>query len=197
MSTTRGTAAFPLQRELFSRSEVAEWLPPPKPRKSTPEDLLRLIVRMTQEGRKCFASVSWFAGKLGACVRTIQRWIKQLGSRIEVAANTDTRTRQYRPTAIFTAPAVQKLSPQTCTPPRPHLYMNPSGNTSKKKLAASFEMPQPTIRHAAGRVEANPAWSAVQTFLRGALERIRGAKNPTAYEQAILRREFPQHWRVA
>ncbi len=179
------TTAFPIQRDLFSRSEVAEWLPPKPPRRKTPEDLLRLIRAMTVEGKRCFASVSWFASKLGVCGRTIQRWVKELSGRLEVLKNKDTRTSQYR--------AVENLSGTNVTPAAPHLCINSSSISSRKKLAtARFEMPEPTSKNEFGRVERNPAWSAVQEVLRGASPRIQRAKNPVAYERAILFREFPQ-----
>jgi len=169
--------------------------------------LLRLIRWFHSKCGACFPKQKFLAARLGCVTRTIQRYLAEL-----VAAGLVSITRRGRTANEYTllsvrAPA-QNVASNVASKRLPSIYTESIEETTSASstpvvagvrlpFAGVFEMPEPTIRHAAGRVERNPAWSAVQDVLRGALERIQRARNPVAYERAVLQREFPQFWRVA
>lgn len=65
-----------------------------------------------------------------------------------------------------------------------------SESEAKAGLAESkpTAMPQKTLRSPEGRVDLNPVWVKAQEALRASREAIARARDPVAYETAILRR---------
>lgn len=64
-----------------------------------------------------------------------------------------------------------------------------SGSEAKAGLAETqTAMPPKTLRSPEGRVDLNPAWVKAQEALRTSREAIARARDPVAYEHAILRR---------
>lgn len=51
-------------------------------------------------------------------------------------------------------------------------------------------MPEPTITNEYGRTEPNPEFEYLSGVLRNALGRIRNARNPLAYERAVIQAEL-------
>lgn len=114
--------AVPTQREMFSRSQISEWLPR---RQYTHEDLYRRIQDMAKGGG-CFPRVQWFAEQFGVCVRTIQRWLGKLGDRVIRIIRGWHRSNRYK---------LKSVTPSV-TPDAPHLYYSiPSGGFYSKQPA--------------------------------------------------------------
>ena len=83
---------------------------------------------------------------------------------------------------------VQEPAVQKCKNERP-LYRE-EARTGETRTSKQAQLPPPTITHPAGRVEPNPEYRRVVEVLRKAAPRIRAAKDPARYEQAIIRAEM-------
>lgn len=66
-------------------------------------------------------------------------------------------------------------------------YKTESKAPKESKQALAF--PPRTITNEYGRTDLNPEWIRLTEVLRGAQDRIRRARNPLAYERAIIQRE--------
>lgn len=130
MSTSSGTAAFPIQRELFPRSEVSEWLPAKPPKRYRPSDLMERIRSMSSRAAGCFASLAWFAAQFKKSRATIARWISTL------KANNLIRVILRGPTS-----ARYEVIPQSETSSEPRPLLIRTGVFYKKR--ASQPTPKP------------------------------------------------------
>ncbi len=63
-------------------------------------------------------------------------------------------------------------------------------NLPKEKKQAELAFPHPTITNEYGRTDPNPEFEYLSGVLRAALGRIRSARNPVAYERAIVQAEL-------
>ncbi len=64
------------------------------------------------------------------------------------------------------------------------------GSSKAELKAEPLAFPEPTTTNEYGRTEPNPEFEHLQRILRGAQERVRRARNPAAYERAIIQAEL-------
>lgn len=159
---------------------TAEWEPKPKRRKR-PQDLLELIRNMQGLRFGCKPKVSWFAGEMGVCARTIQRWLRLLSSEISQVIRGWHRSAVYKithPSPPNSPPLKPQVSPQNVTPDVPVHYYSIPGTICTKSA--------PTTKPAKAGASLT---KRVSEKIQQAASRIKRAKNPYAYRQAVLKHE--------
>jgi DNA-binding transcriptional ArsR family regulator len=126
------------------------------------------------------------ARELGVHVRTIGRWVRELreaGKLDSIRRGSTSNLYTLRITAVENVPLVR--SDQTKCP-----NVSIELNLEQEKRQAPLAFPEPTITNEYGRTEPNPEFQRIQAILRGAQERVRRARNPAAYERAIIQAEL-------
>lgn len=183
------------------------WVRPPdlpkrKKRSHGPRDLVDVL---TVYGKRCAGEIFPFqktlARVMGACTRTIQRWLA-----VAIKAGWLTvRRGQNGSNRYFLCS--KGLSPQMSHPLKddsePYSSTREAEQTVQVYTTASLPKPRierlppipikpPWTVNEFGRQVIDPIWSRIHGVLRKAQDRIRRARNPEAYQQAIIRAELPQ-----
>lgn len=124
------------------------------------------------------------AKELGVHIRTIGRWVRELkdaGRLDSIRCGSTSNLYTLRITAIEIAVPVR--SDKTKCP-------NVSIELNLEQEKSQLAFPQPTITNEYGRTDPNPEFQHLQGVLRSAMPRIRRARNPVAYERAIIQAEL-------
>lgn len=162
--------------------------------------LYTLLVRRAGRDGLCFPGVEALAVDLGKSPRSVKMMVDDL----EAFGLISHRRRGDGQRGEFTflwhpifvsgqrckngRSEVQESAFQTCKNEQP-LYRE-EARTGETRTSKQAELPPPTITHPAGRVEPNPEYRRVVEVLRKAAPRIRAAKDPARYEQAIIMAEM-------
>lgn len=124
------------------------------------------------------------AKELGVHVRTIGRWVrelKQAGVLDSIRRGSTSNLYTLRKTAVeipLTVRSVQTKCPKVSI----------ELNLEQENQQASW--PDPTITNEYGRPIPNPEFEHLQRVFQGAQRRVMRARNPAAYERAIIRDEL-------
>lgn len=134
-------------------------------------------------GRQIFARRRHAAAKLGIAVRTLARYLKylsEIGWMVTIARKARTAIRKV----------LEPLSKPCVSSRVPSVQAGPITEELREEKRASgrgpVEMP-PALNEVGRR---NPIHIAICAIMRSAAERIRRARNPKAYHDAVLRREL-------
>ena len=149
--------------------------------------LFQLIHRFIHRYGEFYAGQSWIATHLRASVRSVKRWTAVLIRHGYLAV-----TRRGNQTSTYQI--LKNLAPQLAPQLAPPLKDNPSGITpserkpSASSQTASAELPEETITSPGGRTYLNPEWQACRDAVHASREEIYRARDPKAYQNAIIRR---------
>lgn len=160
--------------------------------------LLTLIKWFDRKFGECFPKQKFLAVRLKASISSVQRWLSEL-----VAAGSVTVIRRgprgstYLPVNKLCSAVQNEVDHEVDLTMRPILLSGKTEETTaknapcfRKRPQAELQLPSPTITNEYGRTDINPEWQRMQEILRGAAGRIASARNPAAYERAILTREM-------
>lgn len=150
--------------------------------------LLYFLTQKSGRTRQCWWSQKRIADQMHCSVRTIGRWVSEL----RLAGLLDS-IRRGSTSNLYTLSSacgksvedVRTDQPKCPNVDRPSLLLN---LRKEKQLALPF--PQATVTNEYGRTDPNPEYVAIIGILRGARQRIERARNPIAYEHAIVQREL-------
>lgn len=126
------------------------------------------------------------AKELGVHVRTIGRWVRELkhaGVLDSIRRGSTSNLYTLRKTGVENLSIVRSV--QTKCP-----NVSIELNLEQENQQAPLAMPEPTITNEYGRTEPNPEFEYLSGVLRNALGRIRNARNPLAYERAVIQAEL-------
>lgn len=124
------------------------------------------------------------AKELDVHIRTIGRWVselKQAGLLDSIRRGSTSNLYTLRKSDVQNLPTVRSV--QTKCP-----NVSIELNLEQENKQASW--PPPTISNEYGRQIPNPEFEHLQRVFRGAQQRVMRARNPAAYERAILRAEL-------
>jgi hypothetical protein len=143
--------------------------------------------------RQCWWSQSAMARDTGLRLRTLQRWITKLAE--DGYLETIRRGRTSNAYNLLTKPVENSVDCGGTSggTKRPHLITETTSlkheQLPPRKPADKVRLPDILIENEYGGRVVNPQWIRARDILISAEERIRRARNPIAYQRAILRRE--------
>jgi hypothetical protein len=123
--------------------------------------------------------------ELDVHIRTIGRWVAEL----KAAGRLDS-IRRGSTSNLYTLRIIAVENPIPVRSDRtkcPNVSIELNLEQEKQQQLA---FPQPTITNEYGRTDPNPEFEHLQAVLRGAKRRIELARNPVAYERAIVQAEL-------
>lgn len=174
------------------------------PRQCVLEVVKQYFLGYAAHDRQIFARRKHIAGKLGMSVRNLARYLKHLAEagwivttrrkvrtaiRSVLHAVTDVSVPSYVPSSKRTSDETvllveqAKQTVQVCSVPA----LPPK---QKQERLPPISIKPPWTVNEFGRQVLDPIWSRIHRILREAQDRIRRARNPKAYEQAIIRGEL-------
>lgn len=160
--------------------------------------LLKDIQDLQRRYGKAFKSQATYAAHFGVAIRTIKRWSRELRAAGEISF---TQARgcvkpcwKLLADVPLNVPLNVPLSPALIRNEYCELEQNgrslsrPVERKPPERAQTASRMPEQWTVNEFGRRDINPDWQRVNAALLDARWRIQGARNPVAYEQAIIRR---------
>ncbi len=156
-----------------------------------PVALLALLRKFTASygPEKCFPGQDWLAQeKFFVNKRTIYRWTQQL-----IAEGKLVRHSRGPRTSLYTVQMAEVTGQNVHSFVHSNVHSSAVGpyiNSESINRREAPAMPPRIVRNEWGREVPNPEWLRINAVLREARDRITRAKDPIAYEQALLRAEL-------
>lgn len=150
--------------------------------------VLGLIGSLSRRHGYAFMFQNKMAARLGCTVRTLQRRLRELRE----AGMITVQKRQHM-SAIYTVvekPVKNVVSGVVSGVVSANPHIGESNAELKASSQLSLAFPQQFIEHEAGGRTENPEWRHLQGVLRAALPRIRAARNPDRYFDAVWKSEL-------
>lgn len=125
------------------------------------------------------------AKELGVHVRTIGRWVRELKAENvldSIRRGSTSNLYTLRITAVKISVPVRSVQTKC-----PNVSIEQNLEQEKQQ---PLPFPEPTITNKYGRTDPNPEYEHLQGVLREAQGRVRRARNPAAYERAIIQAEL-------
>lgn len=152
--------------------------------------LFKLLHSFARRSGRAFPFQKTLACRLHVSEQMVRRWLLELKTlqAVEVVK------RQHSSAEYRLLKTVEKLRSELRSELRSGAVHKGMSTDSELELAArsrpELAFPEPTITNEYGRTDPNPEFEHLQRVLRGAQERVRRARNPVAYERAIIQAEL-------
>lgn len=145
--------------------------------------LSQLLQSYARLSGRAFPFQATLAKKLCCSDRTVRRYASELAKAGRLAIIQRQRhSAEYRLLPVHNVQANVQAGVQAKS-----AYI---GVSSSELRQSQLAMPEPTITNEYGRTEPNPEFEYLSGVLRNALGRIRNARNPLAYERAVIQAEL-------